>query len=73
MGSNLARDDGYLRALKICSMTLSHVERFYGMLKIPKYMKIVGKFMAISPQVSPALATSCLCWYLPELWWINHK
>jgi hypothetical protein len=41
-GSNLAEDDGFLRALKVCSTTFfrgevklaSHVIRFLGMLKI---------------------------------------
>jgi hypothetical protein len=38
IGSNLARDDGFLRAIK----NLQH-------------------------------DSSCLWWYLPEFWWINHE
>jgi hypothetical protein len=42
-GSNLAKHDGFLRVIKILSTTsirgevklVSHVVRFYGMLKIP--------------------------------------
>jgi hypothetical protein len=43
VGSNLAKDNGFLKAIKICSMTSfkgqvkpsTHVVRFYGMLKTP--------------------------------------
>jgi hypothetical protein len=76
--------DGFLRAIEFRSTTSfgeevkpsAHGGRFYGMLKIPAEYDSDNSsaiLIDISRKGSPSFATRCLCWYLPEFWWINHE
>jgi hypothetical protein len=79
VGSDLAKNSGFLRAIKIHSMTsfigevkaLAVAVRFYSMLKIPaEYDRdtLLAEFMDISHQVSHCFNTGCLLLFARELW-----
>jgi hypothetical protein len=82
VGSNLAKDDGFLRAIKVHSgrgegkqSHRSHIVRFYDMLKIPTDMKRDTCKQNSLPFLTKfsCFAARCCCWLLPELWWLNQE
>jgi predicted transporter len=80
-GSNLAKSNGFLRVIKICSMMGSKAVglillSFYGTLKIPSGITDIDKqnSVAISCPVPPCFNTRCLCCnQSKELWWMNWE
>jgi hypothetical protein len=72
-GSNPAKDNGFLRAIKICSMIPSEEKKtvgpllsdFYGMLKNAMNMKEIlsrQNSAATSSSSFSCFSTTCLCW-----------
>jgi hypothetical protein len=76
IGSNPANTDGFLRAIKIGSISKPHIVIFYSMLEDPlRDNRDTDRqnSVAISHPVSPSSLLGVCCNQSRDIWWINWE